>query len=66
VSGSHYRIPPLADPATRQRALLELRRLIESGGYHVPADQVAEALLIETGFVEPDSSSRRGPDADVR
>jgi len=44
----------------------EIRRLIESGRYHVPADQVADALLEEAGFPVPDSSSCGGSDADAK
>jgi len=66
VSGHLNRIRPWADPATRQRAVLEIRRLIESGRYDVPAALVAEALLAEAGFQGPDDSSCGGSDADAK
>ncbi|MGZ8754983.1 MAG: hypothetical protein ACXW15_07305 [Acidimicrobiia bacterium] len=64
MSDFPYRVPPSADRATRQSALLEIRRLIASGNYHVPADQVAAAFLADAGLIEPDSSSCGGQDAD--
>lgn len=66
MSGHSYRIRPWADRTTRQLALLELQQLIKSGRYHVPADQVAEALLAEIGLGEPDGSSCGGSDADAK
>jgi len=46
--------------------VLEIRRLIESGRYDVPAALVAEALLAEAGFQGPDDSSCGGSDADAK
>ncbi|MDH3261607.1 MAG: flagellar biosynthesis anti-sigma factor FlgM [Acidimicrobiia bacterium] len=66
MSRHPYRIRPWADPATRQSALLEIQKLIESGRYHVSADEVAEALLAEPGFGEPESSSCGGSNADAK
>jgi hypothetical protein len=60
-----YRIRSWADRIARRRAIREIQRLVESGRYAVPADQVAEAFLAEAGFREPESSSWRGRDADA-
>jgi hypothetical protein len=56
----------LADRETRQSAVDEIRKMIQSGRYFVPADQVVSALLAESGFSEPDSSSCGGQDADAK
>jgi hypothetical protein len=45
--------------------VLEIRRLIEAGRYHVPAGEVADAFLSEAVFEDPDSSSCGGSDADA-
>jgi len=65
MRGHPFRIQPWADQATRRQAVLEIRRLIEAGRYHVPAGEVADALLFEVVFEDPDSSSCGGLDADA-
>jgi hypothetical protein len=66
VSNHLYRIRPLADRETRQSAVDEIRKMIETGRYFVPADQVVSALLAAAGFFEPDASSCGGQDADAK
>jgi hypothetical protein len=43
----------------------EIRRLIEAGDYCIPAERIAEALLADLGWQDPESSSLRGSDADA-
>jgi anti-sigma28 factor (negative regulator of flagellin synthesis) len=65
VSSRPNRVQAWANPEIRQSAVAELRLLVESGQYHVPAEDVADALLAEAGFFGPDSSSWRGANADA-
>lgn len=66
MNGQSYHHRPWADRVTRRRQVLKIRRLIESGRYHVSADRVAEAVLAEIGFEESDYSSCGGLDADAK
>jgi hypothetical protein len=60
-----YRLSPSADREVRRARLEEIRRLIQSGQYHIPAERIAEALLADVWLGNLDSSSWRGQDADA-
>ena len=66
MNGFAYRLSPSADREARRARLEEIRRLIQTGHYHIPAERIAEALLADLRWGNPDSSSWQGPDADAK
>jgi hypothetical protein len=65
MTGFSFRLSPSATRSERRERLDELRRLVKSGGYSVPAELIAEALLVDLGLGDPDCSSWPGQDADA-